>query len=193
MRRIIFIAAVACITHAANAQNHSIGVRLGEPTGVTYKNYLNKSRSFELGLGFGSSGWSGNYYEKSFHNKSRYNGYYYTSHSVNNTVYFQARYLLNYPIPVEGIEGRFNWYWGIGGILKVAQVRYYYQNELPPYPGYTDTRTDIDIGPEGIGGVEYKFEDLPFTLFVDASMMLEVADQFGALRGFIGTGARYHF
>jgi hypothetical protein len=193
MRRIIVIAVFACITQAAFAQNHSIGIRLGEPTGVTYKNYFSKTRAFELGLGFGSSGWSSGYYEKSFHDKSRYNGYAYTSHSVSNPVYFQARYLFNYPIPVEGVEGKFSWYWGVGGVLKVAKVRYYYQNELPPYPGYTDIRTDIDIGPEGVGGVEYKFEDLPFTLFIDGSLMLEVADQFGAVRGFIGTGGRFNF
>lgn len=193
MRKIMLIALLACIALAANAQSHSIGIRLGEPAGITYKNYLNKSRSFELGLGFGSSGWNGSYYQKSFDNKGRYNGYYYTAHSVGNPVYFQARYLLSYPIPVQGVEGKFSWYWGVGGVMKVARVTYYYQNELPPYPSYTDTRSDIDIGPEGAGGVEYKFQDLPFTLFIDASLMVEVADQFGALRGFIGTGARYHF
>jgi hypothetical protein len=194
----LLIAVIACIVQTAQAQtrnfkNQSIGVRLGEPFGLTYKNYLTRSSSFELGLGTGSTGWNGNYYQRSFDNKGRYNGYAYTSHSVDNTLYFQARYLRNYQVPVEGVEGRFDWYWGIGGMLKVARINYYYQNELPPFPGYTDSRTDIDIGPEGILGAEYRFEDLPITLFAEVSLMLEVADQFGSLRGFFGTGARYNF
>jgi hypothetical protein len=194
MRRLILFALLAGMAQVAFAQRpyQGIGIRLGEPTGITYKNYFTKTRAFELGLGTASSGWNSNYYQKSFHDRSGYNGYNYTSHNVDNIVYFQARYLLNYDLPIEGVEGKFDWYWGVGAVLKLARVNYYYQNELPPYPAYTDRRTDIDFGPEGVGGVEYHFEDLPITLFVDVSLMIEVADHLG-VRAFGGTGARYTF
>jgi hypothetical protein len=192
-RILLFLLVFVGLVHVASAQNQSIGIRLGDPTGVTYKKYLNRSSAVEFGLGTAATGWNHNYYVKSFHNKKGYNGNIYNSHSVSNIIYLQGRYLLNYPVPVQGVEGKFDWYWGGGAVLKLARVQYYYQNEAPPYNTLIDERTDIDFGPEGIVGAEYKFEDLPFTLFAEVSLMLEIADRPGAFRGFIGTGARYNF
>lgn len=174
----------------AAAQSRGIGIRLGEPTGVTYKNYFARGRAFELGIGTAATGWNSNYYESSF--RKRNGAYNYTSHQVDNIVYLQGRYLLNYEVPVRDVEGRFDWYWGVGAVLKAAQVHYYYTDDTPPYT-FSESRTDIDFGPEGILGAEYKFEDLPITLFAEVSLMMEFADRFGAFRGFIGTGARYQF
>lgn len=192
MNRIFLFLVLACAAQGALAQNRGIGIRLGEPTGVTYKVHLNKSRAVEFILGTASNSWNHNYYEKSFHDRGSYNGRIYNSHHVSNTVFLQGRYLFNYEIPVQGVEGRFDWYWGVGAVLKLASVEYSYQNEAPPFNTFRDTRTDIDIGPEGIGGAEYKFEDLPLTLFAEVGLMLELGDSFG-FRGLLGTGARYNF
>lgn len=197
MKRIAIIAFFnLAVMGMSFSQTQSIGLRLGEPTAVVYKNYLNyrgtKGTAFEFGLGTASSSWSNGYYRNSFDDRSAYNGYRYTSHRVSGVVYFQGRYLLNYQIPIQGVEGRFDWYWGLGALLKLANVKYYYQNDLPPFQPLTDSRTDIDFGPEGIFGAEYKFERVPITLFAEFSLMLELADRIGA-RGFVGTGARYMF
>jgi hypothetical protein len=192
MKQIVCLLILVGAGQVLFAQNQSIGIRLGEPIGVTYKNYVTKSTAFEFILGTASHGWSSGYYEKSFRNRDSYQGYRYSSHNVNNVVFFQGRYLMNYPIAVQGVEGKFDWYWGVGAALKLARVNYYYQNEQPPHNSYSDQRTDIDFGPEGIGGVEYKFEDLPITLFVEASLMLELGDRFN-LHGLIGTGGRFNF
>ena len=51
---------------------------------------------------------------------------------------------------------------------------------------------DIDIGPEGMIGMEYTFEDVPITVFGEVSLMLELVDRV-TLRPFTGVGARYRF
>lgn len=180
----------------AGYSQQTIGLRLGEPTGIVYKNYLNyggtKGTSFEFGLGTASNSWNHSYYENSFGDRSAYNGYRYNSHRVSGVVYFQGRYLFNYEIPTHGVDGRFDWYWGLGAVLKVATVKYYYQNDNAPFQTGSDSRTDIDFGPEGILGAEYRFENVPIILFAEFSLMIELADRLGA-RGFVGTGARYRF
>ena len=57
----------------------------------------------------------------------------------------------------------------------------------------TSTRTDIDIGPEGILGMEYTFEQVPLTIFGEFSLFIEIVDRPAALRGLSGVGVRYNF
>ena len=195
MMRTSLVAAVllACVT-ITNAQKQGIGLRLGDPMGITYKNYLNKTRSVEFILGSASRNWHGGYYLNSFESYSQYDNYRYISHEVLSTLYLQARYLLNYDIQIDGMVGRLDWYWGVGAMLKSARVRYTYRGDLtssfiPP----PDTKTDIDLGPEGIIGLEYKFQDVPVSVFGETSLMIELADRPGALRVFGGVGVRYNF
>ena len=197
MKRIILISVlVVGVMGIGFGQMNSVGVRLGEPTGLLYKKYLNyrgaKGTAWELGLGTAASGWNHGYYKNAFRDYERYDGYQYTNHHVSGIAYFQGRYLFNYQVPVHGVYGRFDWYWGLGAVLKVANVKYYYQDNRPPYQMRTDSRTDIDFGPEGILGAEYRFDNDPFILFGEVSLMGEVADHFGA-RALFGTGARYVF
>lgn len=175
------------------AQKQAIGLRLGNPTGIVYKKFLPHAHAVEFGIGTAASGWNSNYYSHSFKDYKRYDKYDYRSHNVRGTVYFQGRYLFQYNIPIEGMIGTLDWYWGIGAILKVARVDFNYQNRNPPFDPVTDTRTDIDIGPEGVAGMEYTFEDIPLTVFGDVSLMLEFADRPITLRPFAGVGARYNF
>jgi hypothetical protein len=158
--------------------------------GITYKKYLPQNRAIEFGLGTLTSGWYSQYYENSFSRYKRYDGYRYLSHNVSSTVYLQGRYLFHTDIHIEGMMGELDWYWGLGGMLKFANVDYRYRNENEEI--VRDTRTDIDLGPEGILGMEYTFEDVPITLFGEFSLMMEFADRL-AFRGFSGVGARYNF
>jgi hypothetical protein len=77
-------------------------------------------------------------------------------------------------------------------LLKFANVDYRYRNRDTGVL-VRDSRTDIDLGPEGILGMEYTFEDIPLTIFGEFSLMVEFADRPGAFRGFSGAGARYNF
>src|SRR6478752_2004311 len=108
---LIAIVLVAFCT-VSNAQKHGIGLRLGDPMGITYKNYLNKTRSVEFILGSASQNWHWAYYERAFENYSEYDNYRYVSHEVLSTLYLQGRYLLNDEIRIDGMVGKLDWYWG---------------------------------------------------------------------------------
>ena len=177
----------------AQLQKHGIGVRLGDPSGITYKNYLSKTRSVEFGIGSISPNWHWGYYQRSFGDYSQYKNDRYLSHEVMSTLYLQARYLLNYDIQIDGMVGKLDWYWGAGAMLKLARVRYHYQDITNTFLPQTDTKSDIDLGPEGIIGLEYKFEGLPLSVFGEASLMIELLNRPGAVRVFSGVGIRYNF
>jgi hypothetical protein len=170
-----------------------IGLRAGMPTGITYKNYISKWTALEFNVGFASPHWNRTYYQNQFNDYSRYDNFIYQSHSVESSVYFQGRYLMHLYIPVEGMEGRLNWYWGVGGALKLAKVEYRYSDPESNPSSRTELVTDIDIGPEGIIGAEYTFEDIPCAVFTEASLLVEIADRPGAARVFGALGIRYNF
>jgi len=193
MRRVIVLFFLALGAGSAFAQKQGIGLRIGNPIGITYKRFLPKDRAIEFGIGTSSSGWNDNYYQNSFDDYNRYDNYDYRSHDVKSVVYFQGRYLFQYNIPIEGMVGKLDWNWGIGAVLKVAQVEFTYQNEVSPYNVVKDNHTDIDFGPEGIAGMEYTFEDIPLTVFGEVSLMLEFADRPLTFRTFGAAGARFNF
>jgi hypothetical protein len=176
----------------AHAQKHTVGLRLGDPMGITYKNYLSKTQSAEFILGSASPNWHWDYYQRSFEHYAQFDGDRYISHEVLSTLYLQARYLLNYNIQIEGMVGKLDWYWGLGALLKTANVRYTFQDLSGNTPVETGTKYDIDFGPEGIIGLEYKFSNIPLSVFGETSLMIELLDRPG-VRVFGAVGARYHF
>jgi hypothetical protein len=175
------------------AQKQGIGLRLGDPVGITYKKYLPRNHAFELGIGGASPQWHRTYYQNSFDEYSKYDNYRYVGHTIESTVYLQARYLFHYDIPVEGMQGKLDWYWGAGAMLKLAKIKYRYKDAENGPATFTDIKTDIDIGPEGILGMEYFFDDIPLSVFGEASLLVELADRPGAVRVFGGVGLRYIF
>jgi hypothetical protein len=193
MRALIIMLMLAAGAVNVFAQDQGIGLRIGNPIGIVYKRYLPNDRAIEFGIGTSGAGWNSNYYEKSFKHYRRYDKYDYRSHTVSTSLYLQGRYLFQYNIPIEGMVGALDWYWGIGAVLKIAQVNFTYQNEAVPPDIISDTRADIDFGPEGIAGMEYTFEDIPLTVFGEVSLMLEFADRPLTFRTFAAVGARFNF
>jgi hypothetical protein len=190
----LFIAATS-LCSIAQTQTHSLGIRLGDPLGITYKQYLPNNRALEFIVGSAPKNWHGRYYKTSFDHFSRYDDDIYESHTVKSTISFQGRYLFHHNIAMEGpaAEGKLDWYWGVGGMLRVAKVRYYYQQRSLPFAHENDLRTDLNLGTDLIGGIEYTFEDIPLTLFADFSLFIEFADRPGAVKLLGGTGARLNF
>lgn len=177
---------------AARAQDRGIGLRIGDPTGISYKKYLPRHKAIELGVGTSTIGWHHAYYRNAFRDLDKFEPYEYRDHHVTSTLYLQAKYLLQYDIPVEGMVGRLAWYWGVGALLKVAKVEYRYDEDGGP-ENLRELHTDIDIGPEGILGMEYTFDDVPLTVFGDISLLIEIVDRPGIPRGFSAIGIRYDF
>lgn len=175
------------------AQKRAMGLRVGDPIAITYKHYLQSDRAFEFMLGTASPNWRKNYYKTSFDKYSKYDDYDYRSHKLSNPFYLEARYLFHTHYPVDEMEGKLEWYWGLGTILKIAKVEYnYVTNDDIGLPG-SDKRSNLDFGPEGIIGVEYTFEDIPLNVFGEVSLLIELADRPFALQIYGGVGARIIF
>jgi hypothetical protein len=191
MRQILICVLLTFSTLCAFSQDRGIGLRLGIPSGLTYKKYLPRNKAAEFIVGSIAPGWNHYYYENSFYDFDKFEGYRYRSHRVNSVVFLQGRYLFRDDIQIEGMEGKLEWYWGVGGLVKFASITYNYRDEAGEY--FQKTYSDIDIGPEGILGMEYIFEDLPLTVFGEFSLMIEFADRPGTPRGLSGIGIRYNF
>jgi hypothetical protein len=196
MQRIVVCALLTFSTVCAFSQDRGIGLRLGIPSGLTYKKYLPRDKAAEFIIGSVAPGWHHYYYENSFSDFDKFEGYRYHSHRVNSSLFVQGRYLLRSDIHIEDMEGNLEWYWGVGGLVKFASVTYYYRDRNNPddaVPTLRKTYTDVDLGPEGIIGMEYTFEDVPLTVFGEFSLFIEFANRPGTLRGLSGTGIRYNF
>jgi hypothetical protein len=194
--RLSFFLSALVFTKQLSAQHqhrNAIGLRLGEPAGLTFKKFFPNQNAFELVLGTAASSWSHNYYANSFDTYTAYKAFNYRSHRVQNSLYLQARYLLHNDIYIEGLIGKLDWYWGLGGLLKTARIEYRYQERQSPFRDYRDTRTDLDFGPEVIIGMEYRFENIPLSVFGEISLFFELADRPFVFRAFSGAGVRYHF
>lgn len=182
--------AVPCL---AQNKNNAFGVRLGEPLGFTFKRYMaNHTRAFELLMGTAAKTWDRAYYINSFEKEDDYDGYVYIDHDVNSVLFLQGRALFHTDINAPELEGKLQWYWGIGGVLKTAKLEYEYRTPEAPYEFFKDSRTDFDFGPEGIAGLEYTFKNAPVMLFIELSMMVEIVNR-PELHVLGGTGARFIF
>jgi len=192
IKQIAFAALMIVSANFVRAQNQSVGIRFGEPMGIVYKKYLLNNKAIEFNLGTAPRGWSYYYYKSSFDWYKEYDDYEFRSQEVNGVIYLDARYLFQYDIPVEGMVGSLNWFWGIGALFKTARVEYSYIDDAPPFNWHTDERQDFDLGPQGIIGIEYTFKDTPVTLYADFNLLFELLDR-PHIRLMGGTGVRYNF
>lgn len=167
-----------------------IGLRFGDPLGITYKKYYLNGDGLEFVVGSTYRNWHHEYYKKSFEHVGEYDDYEYKSHEVKTSAYFQMRYLVHYDIESLELGGDFDWYWGLGAMFKIARIEYTFNDGF--FEEGKDERTDMDLGPEAIAGLEYTLEDLPFTVFAELSFMVEITDRFAA-QPYAGTGIRYTF
>src|SRR5688572_12943896 len=177
-KKIFFLFLIVLVAHSAEAQKlNSVGIRLIDPMGVTYKRYTTHNKAIEVGIGTIPDKWLSAYYRSSFEDRDKYEGMWYRSSERNGTVYLFGRLLMQHNIPVVDLKGTLEWYWGVGAVFKTAKVEYHYSTPAEPFEYFTDERTDIDIGPDFIGGLEYTFEKVPVTLYTELSLFLEIADR----------------
>jgi hypothetical protein len=170
-------------------KNWGIGLRLGDPLGVTLKKYLVNGRALEFNLG-SSSSW-GYDYRHHFYDDNKYRNAQYLGYHRNNAVSFQAHYLFQKPFPnAKGLS----WYWGIGAQLRVKRYEFYYRYDAGNAWIYQEDKvTNVDIGADGIIGLEYDIPKAPLSIFADANLFLEIADDPFDLFGQGGIGIRYNF
>jgi hypothetical protein len=145
----------------------------------------------EFTLGTAPNSFSHRYYERSFINK--YEDLNYVDHKVKDVLYIQGRFQFHKQIPTEGLSGKIDWYWGVGATFKTAKVEYIYEDLLiSSAEVYSFKKTDLDLGPEAMAGVELTFQNTPITLFGEMSSFFELTNR-PAMRLLLGVGARFHF
>jgi len=171
----------------SNAEkNMGIGVRVGDPSGVTFKKYLGTKAALEFNAGV-STFISGYDYDYDYNHHYGKNGYYGYGHGNRFGMAFQAHYTRLFDIrPVTGLQ----WYAGAGLQLRTISYKYYYYDNLGYY--HDDRATYAQFGIDALGGAEYTFKDAPFSVFADVNFFINFVNNPG-LYVQPGIGGRFNF
>ncbi|WMJ73793.1 SH3 domain-containing protein [Cytophagaceae bacterium ABcell3] len=184
-----------------------IGVRGGDPTGITAKKYFG-DRAIEISIGRPAGWW---YSDRYYHNRFRdyYYDYYNYNHHHHYSYYYddierhfsialQVHYLIHKNLlEGEGIEG-LQFYYGGGVQLRNWSYSYHYRRWVPyPYGGgrYVHERSrvnDVDLGVDFVIGLEYTIPDIPLSFFLDANLYTVLYRDIGFI-GQFGIGGRFNF
>jgi len=186
---ILFILLISALS--TQAQQWGVGLRVGEPLGLTVKRYLPQGRAWEFNLG--SSGIYGYNHQKAFYRYNRFSGYEYRRHYLQSALGVQLRYLVHRDMGLAEVPG-LEWYYGVGGQLRSYQIDYEYRVRIDnDWEPVQERVNNIDLGVDGIVGMEYSWKEVPLTVFLDMNLFLEVADTPLVIHFQGGTGVRYYF
>ena len=186
------------ITTSANAQNWGLGIRLGDPSGITVKKY-GEGHAWEFNLGrthvFSGHGYYNDHYAYWYdHQHFNYKDHEYIDSHGSIPLGLQVHYLFQKPVKnADGLQ----WYWGFGGQVRTQKIYYDYRYKLEGSPDWIvvsdEAVQETNLGLDGVLGLEYKFNNAPLALFLDATLFMELVDDpflFGMQGGF---GVRYTF
>jgi hypothetical protein len=180
----------------SNVRNWGLGLRLGDPSGLSIKKYLPGGRAVELNVG--TTSYWGYDYRDHFYEEDKYANYEYISYRRTGAAALQVHYLLQSDIRDVA---NLHWYWGFGGQIRTKSYDYNYRYRSYYGPGQgdyvwiyaTDKITDFDLAADILIGLEYHIPGAPLSVFTDASLMLELLDDPLALYVQAGIGVRYNF
>src|SRR5687767_6957729 len=111
-------------TSYAQDKNFGVGVKLGDPLGLSLKKY-NGNKAFELIIGRSYYYGGDNYYNYYYKNNNKFNnGYYYGGYDKRSTpIAIQLHYLIHKDISsLDGLQ----WYFGFGAQFRYARFTYRY-------------------------------------------------------------------
>lgn len=181
---------------SAFSQEYELGLRLGEPYGVTFKTALFDTYTLEAIIGRGSPN-SGNYYRRSFENNPPLSSAIYEGQQVAGAFSAQLRmaYEQSLNADFEITEGNLIGYAGAGVQVRSTTITYFYRTPAAGegVSARTESRGNADFGPEGFIGSAYYFEELPLGVFAELGLFMELLDRFGHLKVQGAIGARYVF
>jgi hypothetical protein len=177
------------------AQQHQLGLRIGDPYGITYKTPVNDKFSVEGILGRGSQN-SSQYYRRTFENSRPVSSARYFGHQVSGAFSLHVRgiYEESFSDDFNISEGDLTVYAGLGLQFRSVNIDYFYTtpNATPNTAEVRESRTNIDFGPEVFLGSAYYLEDLPIGFFIEVGFLTEIVDRLH-LKGQGAIGARYLF
>lgn len=181
---------------STNAGTIGIGIKAGDPTGLSVKFYQPKL-AIEIVAGrpyyFSGRYYDDDYYYDRFYKYDKYRGYYYDRYEATKPVALQVHFLKS-----KGTKTakELNWYFGLGPQFRAYKVNYYYRQYYGPkgndYILVNDRYTYYDLGVDGVIGLEYTFSDLPLSIFGDVNLFVELADDPLHLEPQGGLGIRFN-
>lgn len=188
---------LSCFSQWISVQRYDwgIGLRLGDPTGITIKKH-NDNRALELSFGsshlFGRNDYWDSKYRDRFSNGNYCNNCKYLGYKRSIPIGVQFHYLFLKKIhEVKGSQA-LEWYYGFGAQLSFQT--YYFKYKMNGVIYDTGDRTvDIDFGGDVVIGLEYLFPDVPFSVFLDLTLFIEVVDDPFVPWYMGGFGGRYNF
>ena len=173
MKKISIIIVLLLISCWASAQpkRFAAGVRLGEPSGLNLRYYLDDgAKALDLNIGTYGGMWG---------NVRKYRSGYYK----NIGLAVSANYLFTHQLfGKDNVMG----YYGFGGQIN---SRRYYPDQFNS-GGQVFYDKTISLGGSGLGGVEYFLPDGPLSIFLDAGLYVEVLPGFLFMHPQIGAGVR---
>ncbi|MDH5598815.1 MAG: hypothetical protein OEY34_06815 [Cyclobacteriaceae bacterium] len=184
-------------------QDMGIGIRGGDLNGITFKKY-SSANDIEISLGNASYFYSNNTLTNNLFNDWINKNYTYSNFELlgvrkSSAVAAHFRMLFHKnldKIGTENVKGLV-WYYGIGAQIRSRKINYDYRykfNSTDPWSyALGENIRDIDLGGEGILGLEYTFAEVPLSLFLDINLFVEIVDNPLAFWFQGGSGIRYRF
>ncbi len=192
----LFIVGLMLFGFGAFAQEYEVGLRLGEPYGITFKTPIQQNYSAEVIIGRGSSN-AMQYYRRSFENNRPVSSALYDGQQVSGAFSAQLRMFHEKSLNAEFdiAEGNLMGYFGAGAQFRRVSVTYFYHtpNAVEGVGDFRESRSNVDFGPEGFIGSSYYFETLPLGVFAELGLFMELLDRFGHLKVQGAVGVRYVF
>lgn len=205
MKRValLFLLVFGCCTIlSAQQQGFGIGVRIGDPTGISLKKYIHDGRNaWELNVGRAYP-YDRNY-RNAFYDINKYKDrdlYDYDHSILNNAFDLQLHWMAQRGFKEEKLSG-LKWYIGAGAQVLMSSIDYYYRYKdyYGPAKGDYVWRYDHSVyfstaaAADGILGLEYTFKDVPVSVFMDGTLALEAYPSPFLVWGQAGIGVRYNF
>lgn len=200
MKKILLSTLIVLSSFAVNAQNIGIGLRFGDPNGLNFKKYMgNNALEVSVGRAYWLYGrkWYGSYFNDWYkHQHYTYADYKYQAYRSTFPIGIQVHYLFQkdlHIIPDDEV-GKLQWYYGFGGQFRYQKFYYDYYYKVQGDPNWyyaNDVRvTNIDLGVDGVIGLEYHFNDAPISVFADMNIFVELIDNPFAFWYQAGCGVR---
>lgn len=177
-------------------RNWGIGLRVGDPAGLSVKKYSGNN-AWELNIGR-TAYWGRYSYYDAFYDYDDYELYSkveFHNHWVDRALGIQLHYLWQNDLNLDGLSG-LQWYYGLGGQIKSIAVRYHYKYEDQwgnKHDNFYSTANFINLGLDGIIGLEYTFQTVPLSIFTDINLFVEVYRNLFNIHPQGGIGIRYNF
>ena len=198
MKKVLLLSLFLC-TGLSGFSQQGIGVRLGDPSGITYKKYSG-DKALELSIGrshsFNGRGFYNNHFTKWYDNeKFGFTDYHLLSSELSTPLGMHVHYLIHTDWFASEFDG-LQWYYGFGGTLRVQSFRYIYEYKVAKNKSWQlgeEKITDLDIGADAVLGTEYEFEDVPIRVFIDITLFMEIVNEPFRFWPLGGIGGRYMF